>query len=1043
MSRACPSPTAAIGALLLAFLVSAPGASQSRPRPPGKPAVRVLPPTPIAPETPAAGGSPAAAEEPAGDAIARLTTSLRFLPETVANLPDSASLLAPAKMLGHAAGAPDRLDSVAELNGYLRRLAEASDRLRYEVIGHSEEGREIALLAISAPENLAALEGIRQEAAALADPRRTPRAEAERLAGQGKVICYLVGGLHAGEVSAPAMLAELAFRLAASERPELAEIRRRAVVLITPVADPDGWERTVDWQRRHVDGLRAKKLPWEEVREILSPPYLGHYGAAEVDGLELSLAASRALHATLARFHPQLVADLAAGAPLLRLAARGPAGSGGAAAALTGRMAAALGALGIPGVRIEPAADRAASSDLLAAVERAGAMRCTIAVFGNGTGGTFERQVGTIEAPAAAGAGEPWPPGGKLLWSLRDGVNLGEAAALAALDWAAAHPGELLSGVWEGRQAALARGAGQPPFAWLFPGSQRDPAGLALLADRLHGQGVELHRLAAEVVLAGRPHAAGTLVVRADQPQRDALTLLLAAPAAGSAGLPQPAEGEAALSWPLLYGVAVEAIGDRRILAAPMEEIAAVAPAAGKVDGGDLEHGEHLEHREQGELFALCDEGQGSLVAARLALGAYQVDAAEAAFDAGGRACRAGSWIVQAPRAAVEPVASRFALWFSALPALPRVPRHVLALPRLALFHTWTDTRGAGWARLALDRDRVPYSLIQADDLRRGRLFERFDVILMPAAAGDFSQLVRGIGARWQPLAYTATPAAKSLGVPDASDDITGGFGAAELIGLRRFVRRGGVLAAFGNSAVVAVESQLAPGVGLGGRPEGAPEVEGGEEEGAELAVTVARRSEPLAYGFEEHTAIFRTAGPQFEVAPVERDRVALWFGNRPVEERSPPARGAQVPSASRGESTAEETEEETAPPVGRAGNSAAREGIEVEDLEAGREAAAEGAAAAGQPAAKEASPESGAEAARQPDVEAKAAAEIPPPGPFVLSGSPRLAGRLDGKPAILDLPLGKGHVVLFAFDPFHGGRDRAGLRWVYNLLLNWSHLPG
>jgi len=43
---------------------------------------------------------------------------------------------------------------------------------------------------------------------------------------------------------------------------------------------------------------------------------------------------------------------------------------------------------------------------------------------------------------------------------------------------------------------------------------------------------------------------------------------------------------------------------------------------------------------------------------------------------------------------------------------------------------------------------------------------------------------------------------------------------------------------------------------------------------------------------------------------------------------------------------------------------------------------------------------------------------------------------------AIVDLPVGRGRVVLFAFDPFHGDRNRADVRWVYNLLLNWSHLP-
>jgi hypothetical protein len=1141
--------------------------AQTRPGPQRKPGVRVLPPAPIAPEPPAAeeeggekrppvageeGGNEAPASEGGqavetdGAAIARLTTSPRLLPGPLATLPEGAVLPSPSKGLGHVAGAPEGLDSAAAIHGYLRRLAAGSDRLRFEVIGHSEEGREIGLVAISAPENLEALDRIRDEAAALADPRRTPRAEAERLAAQGTVVCYLVGGLHPGEVSAPAMLAELAFRLAAGDRPELEEIRRRTVVLITPVADPDGWERTVDWQRRHVDGKKTSRLPWSELREILLPPYLGHYGAAEADGLELSLAASRAVHQALARFHPQLVADLAVlpgggadrgGAALLSLAGEGPGGP-----AIARRAAGALQAGGVPGARAEAAVDRAAGSDLLAAAPRAGGSRCTLSVFGNGTAGTFERQVGTIEEPPAGGPGDPWPPAGKLAWSLRDTVNLGEAAVLALLGSAAAQPAELLLGVWDSRQAALARGTGGPPYAWLFPAAQRDPARLVALAERLRAQGVELHRLTGELALGDGTHAApGTLVVRADQPQRDALVRLLAVPAAAASqlrgglvpaaaprsadgggpaaaaappseggggpvppaamgsgdGVPAPAAaprsgggGGAApedVGWPFLHGVAVEAIRDPGILAAPMEPASGAPRVVGSVEG-------------DGEVFALCDEGQARLLPARVALAAYQVDAAEAAFDAGGRACPAGSWIVQAPRAAVEPVASRFGLGFTALPALPAVPRHVLALPRLALLHTWTDTRGAGWARLALDRDKVRYTLIQLDDLRRGRLGERFDLILMPEATGGAGRLMQGIAARWQPLAYAPTPAATSLGMPDAGDDITGGFGAAELLGLRRFVRRGGVLALLGNAGRVAVEGQLAPGVGLGGETPGeaahpagvagaagvagvagvggvagaagedGAAAGGGEEPGAELAVTAAR-GEPLAYGYGEHAAVFRAAGPRFELSPGQRVHVALWFGSRrpAAAGRSSGSHAAPAGQAENGPGV---PEEEPAAPPGRAGNAAAREGIEVEDLEAGKETPPGGKKKGPGPSEKEgekADSKEGAKAGEQGAGGQNAAGEGAgaentaggagekagdgknaggesaggePPAPFLLAGSPSTAAGLEGKPAIVDLPVGRGRVVLFAFDPFHGDRNRADVRWVYNLLLNWSHLP-
>ena len=60
--------------------------------------------------------------------------------------------------------------------------------------------------------------------------------------------------------ASPEMLMELAYRLAVSEAPQIREIRERIVVLINPVAEPDGRDREVDWFYRHLKG----KTDWDE-----------------------------------------------------------------------------------------------------------------------------------------------------------------------------------------------------------------------------------------------------------------------------------------------------------------------------------------------------------------------------------------------------------------------------------------------------------------------------------------------------------------------------------------------------------------------------------------------------------------------------------------------------------------------------------------------------------------------------------------------------------------------------------------------------------
>jgi hypothetical protein len=67
---------------------------------------------------------------------------------------------------------------------------------------------------------------------------------------------------------------------------------------------------------------------------------------------------------------------------------------------------------------------------------------------------------------------------------------------------------------------------------------------------------------------------------------------------------------------------------------------------------------------------------------------------------------------------------------------------------------------------------------------------------------------------------------------------------------------------------------------------------------------------------------------------------------------------------------------------------------------------------------------------------------ESPEDNKLVLSGFVRGADEVDGKPAILDVPAGKGRVILFAFNPLHRYLTLSDFRFVYNVLLNWNDLP-
>src|SRR5687767_11786279 len=96
--------------------------------------------TDYAPDTPEPGSI---------EAIKRETTEPRYGSPWVSYVPESSSVPSPSDFLGHIAGAAGKLTNTKQIYGYFRELDRASDRIHVEVIGKSEEGREILLVAIA------------------------------------------------------------------------------------------------------------------------------------------------------------------------------------------------------------------------------------------------------------------------------------------------------------------------------------------------------------------------------------------------------------------------------------------------------------------------------------------------------------------------------------------------------------------------------------------------------------------------------------------------------------------------------------------------------------------------------------------------------------------------------------------------------------------------------------------------------------------------------------------------------------------------------
>jgi hypothetical protein len=492
--------------------------------------------------------------------------------------------------------------------------------------------------------------------------------------------------------------------------------------------------------------------------------------------------------------------------------------------------------------------------------------------FGNATAETVERVLRVSEQKDDADNAvttqqwyRPLPPERNVRWSLRNNTNYMQTGSLAVLDHSAKNAAEMLRAFYRKGYNSWQKGISDKPYAFVIPADQGDPRRVAEMIGVLSGHRIEVGRAQAAFTVDEGRFPAGTFVVKLDQPYRNYAVDLLT---------PQefPSDTEFTpyddVSWalPVHYGVEALEIAD--------EDIREVVTAAVAYD-----YLPTAEVSGSGPVFLLRDSGQEAMLAARARLASFDVEIAEQEFSVGGDDYPAGSWIVPAQdglRAELEKVAAELALTFRGVRRAPDVARHDAPPPRLAVWHTWDDTESVGWIRYALDQRKIPYEYIRDDDIRNGDL-DQYDIILFGNNYMDLKDQIHGIDKRFGPMPYTRTEEFPSHGVPDASDDITGGIGWGGMANLEQYLADGGLLITLGNGSALALEGGLVPGVSATRNDAVTP--------GSELETTFLQADHPLAYGYPERTSAFRSSYTVYDVRRADRGRVVMQWGTKPIKD--------------------------------------------------------------------------------------------------------------------------------------------------------------
>jgi hypothetical protein len=178
---------------------------------------------------------------------------------------DAQSIPSPDQVLGYPVG--DRFPTVQEVETYMRALAQASPVVTVDVYGVTPQGRPLLQVLFASEAHRRDLDAVVARNAELIDPNTAP-ARASEIARTNPAILYFTYGIHGNESSSPSAALWTAYDLA-SGAPEVAGVLDGAIVVMDPVANPDGYDRYVQHQRstelRRFNanpGLRERREPW-------------------------------------------------------------------------------------------------------------------------------------------------------------------------------------------------------------------------------------------------------------------------------------------------------------------------------------------------------------------------------------------------------------------------------------------------------------------------------------------------------------------------------------------------------------------------------------------------------------------------------------------------------------------------------------------------------------------------------------------------------------------------------------------------------------
>lgn len=760
-----------------------------------------------------------------------------------------AQVTPPEKFFGFQLGSDRKIARWDKIVNYFELLAkQGGGKIQVVNMGPSTMGNPFLLAIISSPKNLANLQRLRQVNAKISDPRGLAEQEVKRLVAEGKAVVCQSMSLHASEIGGTQMAPELAYDLLARTDEETKRILDNVVFLMVPSFNPDGQIMVTDWYRKTLGGAyEGASLPW------LYHKYAGHDNNR--DAFQTNLVESQYMARILFReWTPQAYVDHHHQGPYGARLYIPPYAEpvrpladpliwreiswfgahmaykeeeAGKSGVLNNAVYSGWGHFGfhwitpfhnIAGMLTESADTKLATPIFIHPDQLRGSTRGMPA---------YEEQTSFPN---------PWPGG---WWRLRDIVQRQKIAAWALLDLAARNRETVLWNACLKAKRQTQRGGAGHPAAYVIPCKQHDPLTMLKMVDKLLLQGVEVKRSPRGFSTKdGMQYPPGSFVVSLAQPKMGLIRYLLGRTRYPDNEWTRARDGSPIRPYDMATDTMFEFMGVR------------VDPLSDAVEGDLVKPGAALlpPGKVPADASAYAFDGRlnDSYKAVNILL---EKGIAVRRVDKPAAGLRAGDFIAGSLPAAVAEELMKETGVIPA-PLSGAAPRDVHQVKRLRV-GMYQRYRGGnadeGWTRWLLEQFRFPFAPLLDAELKKGKLHEKFDVVILPEDSTAILVGDHGAGSD------EATP-----------PEYRSGFGVEGTASLKAFVEKGGTLVALGGATSFAIE-KLALKV---------RNVTAGKTAtqfwcpGSTLKAGF-QSAHPLAYGMPaEGLVVFMHGNPAFEIVP-------------------------------------------------------------------------------------------------------------------------------------------------------------------------------